>query len=198
MSEPNTPDVPPVPPAPDAQPAPRFGEFAPVEETPAAAAPEPAPSIAAAPAAPPEAYPQAAGPVYGQPGYGTTAPPRRRRTWDLVLTIILLVLGLGGVAIGLFYAAVLGNQELFAQSLESQGYTWNGTIGAAPAIIAISHVGLYLVALGVSIPLLITRRIVVFWIPLVAGVIAAIVFWVALYSVILSDPDFIASLTATS
>src|SRR5690606_37689250 len=133
-----TPAVPPV----EGSPAPRYGEFAPVEsaQTPAAAAPgqpvmysgtttpgAPAAGYDAAsapaqqnPGYPPAGYPQAqsgypqqpgysqpgypqqgypqaayppVAPVYGRPGFGSTPAPKRR-TWDVVLTIILLVLGL--------------------------------------------------------------------------------------------------------
>jgi hypothetical protein len=64
---------------------------------------------------------------------------------------------------------------------------WNGSVGAAPAVIAVSHIVLYLLAAGVSIPLLIKNKIA-FWVPLAAGVIAAIVFWGSLFAIVLSDP----------
>ncbi|WP_395640583.1 DUF6264 family protein [Pseudolysinimonas sp.] len=209
MSEPNsasdpTPEVPkapsftygspaaqPVPPAPAAGqlPPPQYGERLP--------APAGAPAPGAAPAAP--AY---AVPAYGAPAYGAPQgmpPVKRRRTWDLVLTIILLVLGLFGMGIGLIYAALFSDpvmvQEVFDEAYGQSGLGgWNGSVGAAPAIIAISHVVLYLVALGVSILLLVKNK-VAFWVPLSAGVIAAIVFWGALFAIVLSDPSLMSGMT---
>lgn len=138
----------------------------------------------------------AAAPAYGTPVYGAAVPPvKRRRVWDLVLTVILLVVGLFGMGIGLVYAAIFADpvlvQEVFDQAYGQSGLGgWSGSVGAAPAVIAISHVVLYLIALGVSILLLIKNKIA-FWVPLTAGVIAAIVFWGTFTAILLSDPTFI-------
>lgn len=244
MSEPNSPAVPPVPSTPEgAQPAPRYGEFAPVEngapaapvapEAPvapaSAAAPDapaspPAPSYPAAPAAPAPVYGQQPGygqqpafgqpatgqqaaygqpafgqpgfgqpaygqPVYGQPGFATQAPPRRR-TWDIVLTIVLLVLGLGGMSLGVLYGVIFSSPELLDQVFQQQGLGgFDGEIGYGPTVLIISHVVLYLLALGLSILLLVKRK-VAFYVPLSAGVLAAIIFWGALFAIMMSDPDF--------
>lgn len=165
-----TPSVPSEPSAP--LPPPQYGERVPGYAVPAA----PAPSGAV--------------PTYGAPGTG--APVKRRRTWDLVLTCILLVLGLFGMGIGLIYAAMFSDpamvRDVFDEAYRQSGLGgWNGTVGAAPAVIAISHIGLYVLALGVSILLLVKKRIA-FWVPLTAGVIAAIVFWGSLMGIVLSDP----------
>ena len=125
-------------------------------------------------------------PVSGAPGYG--APVKRRRTWDLVLTVILLVVGFFGMLIGLFYAWAFSDPNLLNESMGTMG-GFDGTVGAGPLIIAVSHIALYLVALGVSIPMLITKKIA-FWVPLAAGVIAAFIFWGVLVSILLSDPGF--------
>jgi hypothetical protein len=53
---------------------------------------------------------------------------------------------------------------------------------------------LYLVAVGVSIPMLIAKRIT-FWVPLAIGVVAAIVFWVTVVAAIMSDPAFVSTLS---
>ncbi|CAN5418545.1 hypothetical protein BH09ACT4_BH09ACT4_14850 [soil metagenome] len=171
--------VPPVPPAPPAQPVPQYGEYAPAGYV----APTPA-----QPMQPVQPYGAASYPAYpAQPGV------RRRKGWDLVLTIILLVVGLFGMLIGLAYAAIFSDPVLLDQGMQQQGLTgFNGTVGIAPQVIVISHVALYLLAVGGSIPLLIGKR-VAFWVPLAAGVIAAIIFWSALVSVLLSDPAFVAN-----
>ena len=124
-------------------------------------------------------------------------PVRKRRTWDVVLTSILLFLGLLGMGAGLAYAAIFANPEVLDQAMKSQGYGgFSGNAGAAPAVLAISHVVLYLLALGLSIPLLIRGKVVVFWIPLAIGVAAAIIFWVVVFNVIASDPGFLSRLGA--
>lgn len=189
---PAPPQAPPAPPAPPAEPdrpeVPKYGEYATVDaanpygvpgytETAAPAAPA---TLAAAPV-PPAYLP----PASGAPAY---APPvRKRRTWDVVLTCILLVLGLFGMSIGLLYAWAFANPDILSSALAQQGLSGELKPGAAPAVIAISHIVLYLLALGLSIPLLIRGRGVVFWIPLVIGVVAAIIFWVALGIVVSSD-----------
>ncbi len=187
---PAPPEAPPAPPAPsaaDRPPVPQYGEYAPAGYLP--------PGDASAPSA---------SNPYGVPGYGAqaaapgyapadAAPRKKRRTWDVVLSSILLVLALFGMAAGLIYAAIFSNPELFNQAMESQGYSgFSASVGSAPAVLAISHIVLFLLALGLTIPLLIRGRIVVFWIPLAIGVVAAVVFWVTVFSVITSDPGFLA------
>ena len=131
------------------------------------------------------AYPQ---PVYGQPGFGSTPLPKRR-TWDVVLTIVFLVLGLFGLILGLVYAWAFSQPDLLDEAFRQQGFSgFSADPGAAGAIIAISHVVLYLLAVGLSILLLVKKKIA-FYVPLAAGVIAAVIFWGTLMAVIMSDPS---------
>lgn len=179
--EPPVPPTPPVPPVPPAPPVPQYGEYAPGFVPPA-----PAPEYAA--------YAPAAGQApHGQP-YGAASYPQQQaggrpgKTWDIVLTSILLVLGLIGASLGVIYGFVFSSPALLDQSFQQGGLGgFNGTVGAAPGVLIISHVLLYLLALGGAIPLMLTRR-VAFWAPLTAGVIAAIIFWVTVFAVLLSDP----------
>ena len=169
MSEPNSASdpTPPVPPAPSFS----YGS----EATP----PPPAP------AAPP-AYGQ---PAYGAPVYGAPQGPRRR-TWDVVLTIILLVVGLFGAGIGVAYGLIFLTPELLGDALVQAGYGQPAIDSRGPGtVIIISHAVLYLIALGVGIALLLAKKIA-FWVPLAAGVVAAIVFWVVAAQVFLSIPGF--------
>ena len=180
MSDPNaTPPVPPAPPGPPAPPVPpvpQYGEYAPGGYV----APQPV-------AGPPQPLP------YGAASYPQQAPARQRKTWDLVLTVVLLVLGFFGMIIGVLYAAFLG--EILQEAYRQEGLgTFSGDTGAAGSIIVVSHVVLYLIAVGGSIPLLLSKR-VAFWLPLAAGVIAAIIFWGALFVVMLNDPTLMNSLT---
>ncbi len=232
MSEPNSPSVPPVPtPETESRPAPRFGEFAPVEPNASAepaqpvapAGVPPAPAVPAPPAAghplgdaqqtgypqqgyaqpgyPQAGYPQAAQPqaypqpgygqpVYGQPGFGAPVAPKRR-TWDVVLTIALLVLGLGGALLGAFYGVLFSDPTLLDEAFRQQGFNgFHGEVGAAPLILILSHVVLYLLAVGLSILLLVKRKIA-FYVPLSAGVLAAIIFWGTLMALVMSDPNLL-------
>jgi hypothetical protein len=186
---------------------PKYGEYSPAGSAPAYGAPvtppnpygvpaygaTPAPSAPAAPAVP-------TAPQYGQSPYGvaaTGAPGyapvvKKRRTWDVIFTVILLVVGLFGTIFGLIYAGIFANPSLLSQTMQSQGFgSFTGDVGAAPVILLVSHVVLFLLAVGISIPLLIRGRIVVFWVPLAAGVIAAIIFWSTVIGVFLSDPSFV-------
>jgi hypothetical protein len=146
---------------PPVPPVPKYGEYAP------GYVPPPAPAPGADPAAP------------------TAARPRK--VWDLVLTIVLLVLGLFGMLLGVIYGMMFTDPELINQVLQQQGYGGITDAGSAPAVLIVSHVVLYLIAVGGALPLLITRR-VAFWVPLAAGVLAAIIFWSTLVGVIMTDP----------
>lgn len=174
---------------------PQYGEYAPAGQV--------SPATPVAPAAPANPYgvPGYAAPATPSNTYGVPAAPgapahepptRKRRTWDVVLTSILLVLGLLGTGLALLYAFIFANPELLDQTMQSQGFGgFSGDVGNSPAILAISHILLFVVAAALSIVLLVRGRIVVFWIPLAAGVIAAIIFWSTVISVILSDPSFV-------
>lgn len=192
MSEPNSSSepTPPVPPAPTFT----YGSPAAPATPPAAGAPLPPPAYGERiPGY--ENAPVAAPPAYAAPAYGAPVAPggRRRRMWDVVLTVILLVVGFFGMLIGLFYAAIFSDPTLLDEAMAEGGLGgFNGEIGAGPTIIAVSHVVLYLVAAGVGILLLVTRRIA-FWVPLTAGVLAAIVFWGTLMGILLSDPQLISN-----
>jgi hypothetical protein len=172
MSDPSQP----TPPAP---PVPRYGEYAPEGYVP----PQPAPGYEAAAGYQP----------YGSASYPAQPGARRRKTWDLVLTVVLLVLGAFGALLGVVYGAIFTDPDLLDQALKMQGYGgFSGDPGAAPAVLIVSHIVLYLLALGGSIPLLLTKR-VAFWVPLAAGVLAAIIFWATLMGVLLSDPALVSN-----
>jgi hypothetical protein len=131
--------------------------------------------------------PPAVEPVVGAPAY--YAPPaaqRTSRTADVAITCVLLALGVIGMLIGVSTGLTL-DRSLAGQAA-TYGVTYHAPadLGALGAVIVISHVVLYLAALGVSIALLVKRR-TSFWVPLVGGVVAAIIFWGILLSLIMSD-----------
>ena len=120
---------------------------------------------------------------------------RQRRDWDLVLTVILLVVGFVGAFLGAVYGLGFLSPGLVAQVLEQQGYSgFTADTASAGVLLIISQIVLYLVAVGVSIPMLVAKRIT-FWVPLVIGAIAAIVFWVTVVAAIMSDPAFVSTLS---
>jgi Family of unknown function (DUF6264) len=180
MSTPwQSPDQPPVPTAaPQVPQLPRYGEMAP----PGYVSPVPQPIV--------EAQSQEA-PVY------FAAPPvvRKPRTADVIVTCILLAFGLIGMLLGLSIG--LNISSALAAQYEHYGvsYTPAANLGTVSAIIVVSHIVLYLAAVGVSIPLMIKRR-VSFWVPLVAGFVAGAIMWGLLISIIVSDPRLMDAVTA--
>ena len=164
MSEPSQP-TPPTPPVP------RYGEYAPEGYVP----PKPAPGF------------EALG------GYGSVPPAvpgvRQRRTWDLVLTIVLLVMAFFGLLFGVVYGVLFLNPELLNRALQIMGYGSLDGPAPVPAIVLIvSHVVLFVAAVGGAIALLRAGRIA-FWVPLTAGVIAAIIYQITVSVVLFSDPS---------
>jgi len=161
MSTPETPNahVPPVP---------RYGEYANPGFTPPAY----------------EAQPTPPAPYYAPP-----TAERPRRTWDLVLSIVLLVFGLFGVLLAVFNAATLDYQleDLYEQYGVGGQYEPGAGSAIAQAVIVVSHVLLYVVAILVTL-LLIRKNRVSFWVPLSFGALAFIVFIVTLMVLVLSDP----------
>lgn len=138
--------------------------------------------------------PPAPGDLTPQPHTADMPAPatgRRRRTWDVVLTAILFVLGLIGASLGVVYGVMFTDPDLLSEVLADQGYPgFDPQPGAVPAVLVISHIVLYLIALGGGTLLLVTKRIA-FWLPLAAGVVAAIIFWSCLFIVVSSDPGFL-------
>ena len=162
----------------DRPPVPQYGEYAPPGSQP-----------------PPPAGEPVAPPPYGAASFPPQPGEKKRKTWDVVLTIILLVIGLFGASFGVVYGVLFTDPALLDQALQQQGYGgFSGDAGAAPLVLIVSHAVLYLIAVGGSIPLLISRR-VAFWLPLAAGIVAAIIFWSTMVSVLMSDPGFMSQLS---
>ncbi len=98
-------------------------------------------------------------------------PVRARRTWDLVLTIVFLVLHLGVAALASFVGFFLAfaSDSCGASSVCNYDQIATGMmIGiGGPIVIAV-------LTLIVSIVLIVVRRIA-FWVPLVGSVLAIVV-----------------------
>ncbi|SFS15332.1 hypothetical protein SAMN04487846_3081 [Microbacterium sp. cf046] len=122
---------------------------------------------------PPPAY-EPPPPAYGPPpaaspyGYAVAPPPGKRpvRTWDLVVTIILLVLDGVLAAIMSFFGFFL------AMAGDSCGARdCSADLIAVGLMVAVALPWLLLIIIAVvSIVLLVKRRIA-FWVPLVGGVL---------------------------
>jgi hypothetical protein len=179
---------PPSTPAPP--PTPRYGEYAP----PGYVSPVPTPiddqtSSRQTTTPPPTTDPSSVIPPTGHPViYATSAPViRQPRTADIVVTCILLFVGLIGMLIAVAAPAILPQALLDEYQKYGLSYVQPASLAGVSAILIVSHVVLWLAAAGGSIPLMVKRRIA-FWVPLTAGVIAAILFWSLAISLMLSNP----------
>ena len=159
--------------APDPRPRPRYGEYA-----------DPAP--VAAPALPPPVASPAPEPQ----------APRRRRTWDVVLTTALLALAVYDVIGGYSTFADLSPaiQIMFDQTgvgpftATAAAQQWGFIANAA-------RIAILVVVILVSL-LLVARRRLAFWVPLAGGALAAVVVLVAITAIIVADPAYLAYLSS--
>src|SRR6187402_3180339 len=146
-------------------------------------------------------------PYQAQPGYGPfdggaqgygyylARPPFR--VGDMIVSIILLTIGLLVTVNMIFVAFTL--ETAMQEQYTSYGLgTYQATNGltVASAAILISHVVLLAIATPLTI-VLIRKRMLSFWLPLIAGAIAAIIFWVAIFGIILSDQKLMSYFSTT-
>ena len=210
MTSPDSPATPPIPPRP------AYGEYASPEHAEAArlaqlqAAQPAAPQ--AAPTQPPAPYTPAPGAhVYQQPyglqpysaqPYGQPPVPageRPLRTGDMITSIILLAIGFFATIYATLNALSLNMQFelLYEDNGVSGGYEPTVGTGVATAVIIVSHLVLLAVAAIVTFGL-IRRRRVSFWVPLVAGVLAFLIFFGSVLAVVLSDANLMEAITQQS
>ncbi len=97
----------------------------------------------------------------------TSQPPRVRKSWDLILTIVLLVLFAGWVIVCAFAGALLA---LTGDSCGSGAVCNDDQIGAAVYLGTLGPVVVGLVVFAVTISRLVRRR-VAFFVPLVGDVL---------------------------
>jgi uncharacterized membrane protein len=167
---------------------PQYGEYASVDEQVAAGGykVEPEPVAPVAPLAPPLATTRVVG-----------APPTQR-PWDLALTVALLVFGAYSVVSsipGLLDFAATVNQ---IYALSGYGdYTETDLANGIGIGILVSQSVLFVATVAVTMMRLRARK-VAFFVPLIGGVIAAVVIFVLMLIVIISDPAFTATLNSQS
>jgi hypothetical protein len=161
----------PEPPHSDLPPVPRYGEYAPV---PPAGAPQPA--FQAQP--------------YGSPAYyAPQTGERPPRTADMIVSIVLLVIGFFSVLVAVLNAFTISTQmQVLYEDYGVDGtYRPGAGVAIAAAVLIISHLVLYVLALVLTITLIRKHRIS-FWLPLTAGAIASIIFFVTFVVLIFADP----------
>jgi len=154
----------------DDRPKPRWGEYA---ETPPAV--DYPPPTVPSPADPP-------------PSSDKPEPPRNTR--DILITTALLLLGVFDVASMWSTFSALGAQ--LGPAFEQQGVGEFTSIALANSVgmwLNIARAAILVVTIIVSL-ILISRGRRAFWVPLVGGVLAAIVLLVLVSYVILNDPAF--------
>lgn len=177
MAEPSG-AVPPPEPAPDPRPRPQYGEYAdPAPVSPPSYAP---PVVIASPEAPAAA----------------TRTERPRRTWDVVLTTLLLALAVYDVIGGFSTFATLAPaiQVMFDQTGVGE-FTATAVAQQWGFIANAGRIAILVIVILVSL-LLVARRRIAFWVPLAGGALAVILAVVCIAVIIVSDPAYLAYLTA--
>lgn len=167
---------------------PQYGEYASPDEQVAAGgyAVEPEPVAAAAPLAPPLATSRVAG-----------APPARR-SWDVAVTVALLVFGAYSVVSSI--PGLLDFGATINQIYALSGYGDYTEIALANGIgigILVSQSVLFVVTVLLTALRLRAHKIA-FFVPIVGGVVAGAVIFVLMLVAIVSDPAFAATLDSQS
>jgi len=158
--------------------------------------------IEPAPAPPPASWPPAAAPPvapappvgYVQAGGYSSAIPssaltgRRRHVADIVVSSILLFFGLLGAAGAGVTAAILPS----AMQQQYDDYSL-GTFEPTADFTVIQHslwIGclvLFLAALGLTVMLIVKKRLS-FYVPLIAGVVTTLLYWILVIAALVADP----------
>lgn len=178
---------------------PAYGEYASPEHAAQAQAQRPqAPQQGA-----PQAYNQQPGQQYPPQGYYATPQQwqgqRPIRTGDMVASTILLVVGLLVTLLVVLtaFSIPLQMDSVYQQYGVSGSYTPGAGEGIAAAVLIISHVVLLALATLFTV-ILIRRRKVSFWLPLSAGVLAAVIYFVTFVVLIVADPSLYQALLDSS
>jgi hypothetical protein len=161
----------------DDRPEPRYGQYAPV------------PPGAETPPAPPANEP----PIPMPPPLAARADAPRR-TWDVVLTTLLLLFGVYDVVTGFDTYADLSAP--LRAVFEQQGigdFTSDALAAQLGVWLNVLRVALLAVAIVVAL-VRISRNRVAFWAPLGAGVLAVLATLVAAVVLVVNDPAFTAYL----
>ncbi len=115
-------------------------------------------------------------------------PPPPRDTWkiDRVVSIVFLALGLIGTITGVLTALLLPIGTQVAYERRGEGFFESSSSGHWLQALLWIHVLLFIAAVAITVPLL-RRRTAAFYVPLIAGAIAGIVYWVVLVTYLAAD-----------
>jgi hypothetical protein len=124
--------------------------------------------------------------------YPAPSGERPPRTADMIVSVVLLVIGFFGVAIAILNALTITvqMQQVYEQYGVEGDYEAGPSGAIASAVIIISHVALYALAVIVTIGLIRKRRIS-FWMPLSAGVVAFVIMIVTFMVLAFADPALV-------
>jgi hypothetical protein len=168
---------------------PQYGEYASVDEQIAAGGIPVEPAPLAPPAGPPVGREALAPPLASTRVAGE---PPVRRSWDVVLTITLLVIG--AISVLTSIPGYLGFSEVLVDSYRVAGYGDYTSIALADGIgigILVCQSVIYVVTVAVALSRLRGRR-VAFFVPITGAVLAAVVFVVLVLVAMTSDPGLAA------
>lgn len=143
---------------------------------PQAPTPVEAPVVVAASAAPAPVSPYGAAPVTPPTVTGAARPAR---VADVVVTIILLAIGFFAIFGSIITAVVLPEAA-------NSGYSSSTGMVAVQVVLVVAPIVLLGAAAAISIPLMLRRRLA-FWVPLVAGFVSFVIYWVAFIAGVVSN-----------
>lgn len=128
----------------------------------------------------------------------TTADRPERRTWDILLTVVLLGLGLYTVGSGYLAYSNLGEvmDQVFRQ-IGIGGFTSVDLAATLGVVIMVSHTIIWIAGALLGARALKRNKIAFIW-PLAAGVLATLVVFVLIAILMISDPSFAAYLEGMS
>ncbi|MDR6971082.1 DUF6264 family protein [Leifsonia shinshuensis] len=142
----------------------------------------------------PDGHPQG---VPGAPGQ-TAGPGQPAPTWNLTLTVLLAVFGFFGMSYSIAtLQAIPASMQLLHSTNGLGDYT------PAPVVSTLVLVGSILMAViwvvsAVIAALLLVRRRLAFWVPLVAGIVAMVVLLIFAGAVLATDPVLLGFYSGTT
>jgi len=128
--------------------------------------------------------------VAAAPSSTEPEPQPKRRSRDIIITTVLLLIGVYDVVISFSGFTALGSS--LRSAFEQQGVDGFASEELAASLggtINVVRIVLLAIAIVVSL-LLISRGKLAFWVPLAAGVASALTVLVCVLVVVISDPGF--------
>jgi uncharacterized protein DUF6264 len=140
----------------------------------------------------PQAQPQGQHPGQ-QAAAGQSAP-----TWNLTLTVLLAVFGFFGMSYSIAtLQAIPASMQLLHSTNHLGDYTPAPIVGTLVLIGSITMAVIWLVSAVIAALMLVKRRLA-FWIPLVAGIVAMVVLLIFAGAVLATDPVLLGFYSGTT